>query len=96
MKQGYSAWLKSLLGRRSVVYSKLTDVEMKNLRLESSKIRIQLIYSVFLSATHLPNVGWDKLVWNKVSQPRVSFCDWLVCLNRLPTKARLFQWGHDR
>lgn len=33
------------------------------------------------------------MVWNVISPPRVSLCVWLVCLNRLPTKARLYKWG---
>lgn len=28
-----------------------------------------------------------------MSQPRVSFIAWFTCLNRLPTKSRLFRWG---
>lgn len=55
------------------------------------KMRVQYLYGVFFpSAGPVP---WWPMVWNKISSPRISFCLWLPCLDRLPVKVRLFSWG---
>lgn len=92
-KQSHSAWVKVLLRIRDVV-AKLTAVEVENLKLLPSKIRVQQLYSFFWPSLNVAEVLWDKLVHvDKVSRLKVSFCVWLVCLNRLPTKAWLYIWG---
>ncbi|CAL1371857.1 unnamed protein product [Linum trigynum] len=36
---------------------------------------------------------WSKLIWGKCSIPRFSFISWLIMINALTTRSKLFRWG---
>lgn len=69
----------------------LSLVDLQHVRSLTPKARLQHLYGLY--CPEYPMVPWCSLVWNKISTPRISFCVWLTCLNRLPVKDRLHAWG---
>ena len=78
VKQSYSSWMKSVLHLRDFLKTKLTHAEIQHFATVPSKLRVHKLYDIFWPSSSVPDVHWEKLVWNKVSSPRVSFCAWLI------------------
>lgn len=92
-KQGHSFWFRSLLKIRDILLAKVSTKELQKFSGLEAKARIQQHYTVFWSGNCAQPVPWASLVSNKFSRTRISFCAWLICLDRLPLKSRLYRWG---
>lgn len=70
---------------------KLDSPERANLSTLSSDLLVSKLYDYFWPQQSI--VPWYHMVWNGLSLPRVTFCVWLICHDRLPLRARLKKWG---
>lgn len=64
---------------------------MVSISLLQSKDIVTSLYSHLWPV--VDRVDWFNLIWNRFSTPRVSFCAWLLCHDKLPTRSRLKRWG---
>ncbi|XP_058742682.1 uncharacterized protein LOC131615223 [Vicia villosa] len=80
-----ASWiLKDILVRREDVNQHL---QIWNDMLSKGKFSMKKLYDHLLQAED--NVNWSHLIQHNVARPRAIVCLWLVCHNRLATKARL-------
>ena len=77
---------------RDFLLTKCSEDVLQGLAGQQAKVRMKALYELFRGDPN-PLVPWAPLVWNRFSRPRVSFCMWLACWDRLPLKTRLFKWG---
>ena len=91
-KAGHNYWFKSLLKLRDFVLSRVSAAELQELSALDSKARIHKLCDIFWANNVVLLVPWACLVWNKYPQPRISFWSWLISLDTLPSKSRLFKW----
>lgn len=79
------------MGIRDDILCHMSSPPRSMLSCAPRKVQLQTVYETFWP--HAPTCTWKNLVWNRISEPRVSFCMWLLCHDRLPLKTRLLRWG---
>lgn len=89
-RQGDSVWLKGILRVRDHILQHCSMSDLNQVSFFSHSAILTHFYDLF--CPHAPECFHYHLIRNKFVVPRVSFCTWLVVLNRLHTKVRLKQW----
>ncbi|CAN1192276.1 LINE-1 retrotransposable element ORF2 protein [Linum perenne] len=88
------SWIwRKLLKLRAVVFDYITVVDDTPLWKGEMMEKFSISRVLADLRTPIQRAPWCDLLWKRPIIPRNSFLTWLVILNRIATRDKLFQWG---